>query len=296
MTQYAAFGRALDYIDNPPFEEEVAEPPQNDDWTTVLKPGDVILARSAGGIVSLLIQKTDGFFTHAAIYLGTDENGVGWVAHAYVTGVQLWTLDRLRKNYNGPDEALGWARPDCGEDENLEAAVWAKQFAKVPTDDMLLPYDYRDLGLSFAIAVRAVWRRLHQSSNEVSAAEIESLLEEADKALQGRDRTELEPSTCSAFVWKAYQEGAGQKIVPNLVDGVRVGGGRVKLMLESDIVGAQARASGLRDKWTVAMLMVRALPGAAALLKPEAGGLLSEVVTPGDLWCSPTMIQRGRLF
>lgn len=288
--------RTVDYIDHPPFREEVTRAPADADWSEILEPGDLMLARSVGGVVSSLIQKTDGFFTHTLIYLGTDEKGVGWVAHAYVTGVQLWNLGRLRDNY--AEGALAWARPGYGTERNFAAAEWARGLAKLPTDEMLMPYGYDDLGLSFAMLVRSMWRRARDTADEIGEAELDELFAAADDALTGRDVGDLEPGTCSAFVWRAYHEGAGRSIVPELIDGLRVEDGLLKDPSTSTERSPTltAIADRLSSKWGTLSLMAAAFPGAAALFDPDKGALLSEAVSPGDLWCSPSMVKRGRLI
>lgn len=291
--------RTIDYITDPPFSGEVHPAPPVEAWTEVLRPGDLILARSVGGLVSSLIQKTDGFFTHTTIYLGVDEHGVGHVAHAYVTGVRRWDLGKLRSNYAAG--ALGWVRPGYGEAANLAAAEWAAERAVGgDDDDVMVQYGYDDLGLAFALLVRAMWRRRRKTTEEITDDQIEELFEGADNAFKKRGLDDLEPSTCSAFAWRAYHEGADLRILPELIEGLRVDDGLLKI---GDPAAAAERSAAIRSlgdrlqrKWSTLALMASAFPGAAALFTPNRGALLSEAVSPGDLWCSPSMRARGMLI
>lgn len=287
--------RTLDYINDPPFAEEVSHAPSDADWTSILRPGDLLLARGSGNMVSKLIQRTDGFFTHSAVYLGSDQDGVGWLAHAYSMGIQLWDLDKLRVSYT---DGVGWARPGYGEERNVAAAEWAKSFAR-PADDKMLPYDYGDLGLSFAIMMRAMWRRGRDMIDVVSEAEIDELFNAADEVFASRPPDEFEPSSCSAYVWRAYHEGADRAIVPEFIHGVRVQDGRLKsphaALAAKRSIELSALGERMRQKWHILSAMTLALPGAAALFDSDRGAILSEIVTPGDLWCSPSMVARGRL-
>lgn len=288
--------RTTGYIDNPPFDGDVQSPPSDpNEWTDVLNPGDLLVARSEGGLASTLIMKTDGFFTHTAVYLGADEDGLGWLAHAYLMGVQLWDLNRLREKY---PSGIGWARPGYGPQLNAEAAAWAKKHARSPDVDDLVPYGYENLGLCFAVVTRAMWRRRRDSVEAIDESDIEELFEAADRAFEGRSAEDLETSSCSAYAWRAYHEGADRAIVPELLEGVRVEDGLLKKDADSALARSAEMAAlkRLSGKWNTLSLMLSALPGAAALFDTDKGALLSEIVTPGDLWCSPSMVARGRLL
>ena len=286
--------RTTDYINYPEFMKNVQDAPTDADWTTLLKPGDLVLARSEGNAIAELIQRTDGFFTHTTVYIG-EIDGVGWVAHAHTTGVQCWDLDQLNSFYPA---GLAWARPGYGETVNAAAAQWAKKWAKPADADNLLPYGYENLGVCFAVMVRAMWRRANKDTEEITDADIAEMFDRADEEFKGRDEDEFESSSCSSYAWRSYHRGTGRLLMPELIDGVRNDDGVLKLdgPPEVELVARENQLKKqISKKWTTFTKMLHALPGAATLLMPNKGGLLDEIVTPGDLWCSPSMTERGWL-
>lgn len=258
-----------------------------------LEPGDMIFGRATGNWLSRVITDLDGYWSHSAIYVGGGE-----VAHAYSAGVHTMALTELAGYY--PD-GMGMARPGVPEAQRRAAADWAREIA-TSAGPFHASYSGRDLGMAWAL-LRRVRASAADALPDPDDAVDRGLGADVSALDDGLERIEIFESTCSGFVFRAYDQVGDSvlSIVPapgiELVDGLlrpRDEPDLWTVLTEPAERSVLAPASATMRNWAVkAEMMADALKGwLDSQDQLDEGIPLAQGVTPADLWCSPTVSHR----
>lgn len=294
--------RDIGYIAQGKYARDLPSFPGIDEAVDSLLPGDLILCRNEGSELTRLIEILDGFFSHVCVYVGE-----GKVVHALLDGI---VQSDLRTDFGPEYVSLGWARPAATDAIRTRVGEWAIEQVD---EDQPIPYSAVDLGQTTALLARAhlaVWRDHLPPPDAVG---IQEAINVAEKLLESDD--EPRASTCAGFAWRAWSA-ADSPIVPRLANGTLLSGG----MLRDQTKGAsllewldgddpstvttfedpQSRSASLSDadwaKWKkLAKLGLQSVPGLVQMVRPTKSFPLHNAVAPGDLWCSPTITDRGFL-
>lgn len=230
-------------------------------------------------------------------------------------------------------DAATWAEQNSAKPKPAAGQVASPVIASPVIEGVeIRDYGMRELALAFVVLTRSAmtWRR---QKEPISPDQMTELLDAADAVVAERREGDIDDdlSTCSGFVWRSYLEGAGKRILPSIKEGVIVKNGELRAAVDfaddaaelaalatwADGLDAstdgdvpQARqlyarstkdddSSGATPSWSsqvmgLLKLVPRLFPGLALLAQPWKGVALNDGITPGDLWCSPSL--RGRIF
>jgi len=259
------------------------------DRSAGLELGDIVVGRGAGSWISRLITALDGYWSHASIHVGD-----GLVAEANSHGICTTSIDRFIARY---PEGVARARTRFPTTVRSAAAGWARDLAGGRGGQSAGKYSGRDLGMAFALLLRARARG--------GLEQLPVLTAESD--LEGIFSSDGFKSTCSGLVYRAYRDGGGVELNIVPAPGILVhDDGRLSFPDEDDLFerltaedqGLQTLESLLpgrsdmeawRDK---ARLLAGAAAGWVSLVPKDRTVAVESGVTPGDLWCSPDVTQR----
>lgn len=264
--------------------------------TSVLQTGDIILCRCSTSWLSRAIADLDGYWCHAAIYVG-----YGQIVDAYSGGIGQLSVADILLAY---PEGVAVARPEKDESTRAAAAAWARKLANPdPSRPAADPaYSGRDLGLGFALllqARRTEVDRLPALESRASFGVLDSDDAETPKPFE---------STCSGLVYRAYAEGANSPLTISTAPGISLGPDERLRVRDGDDLwsflndearidpAAQPAGPGL-SKLMPWVYRARMLADAMTAWVGTWGNLddgipIEQGVTPSDLWCSPDVGER----
>ncbi len=264
-----------------------------------LEPGDIVVCRNADHWMSQIITNLDGYWSHSALYVGQGE-----ILHAASGGVAYDRLDTFAARYPA---GVGVARPDRPVEDRRGAAEWARALVATSpdgSDEPVTRYSGRDLGIAFALLLRA----------RASGARRLEPLDAVEEGLESMLRPGGFSSTCSGFVYQAYAEGLQDplEIVP--APGLRVEDGEFyfpdgddlyrSLIEDSPHEGGELgepelEGLGLPTIWAwrnkAALFGGLAVGWATTMVPTNRRVPIEKGVSPADLWCSPEIANRWYL-
>jgi hypothetical protein len=204
-------GRVITFSAHPP-----STPPASDVRWDLLQPADVILSHSIGSEQGDLYDAT---YTHAAIYLGPDENGTALLGEAVVEAdaqglgeVRTVSIENGLSYKRG--QKIGIFRPVAPVSPTERDAVLAFVRGVVNRG---LPYWSADQDFSLLYDAWLLWdAKLDRPRN---SKRFQLVLDKLRSRKFARDRF-----TCAGLIWLAYWSGTHEKVDLAEPNRARIGG------------------------------------------------------------------------
>ncbi|MFV0257554.1 MAG: hypothetical protein ACK5PP_03770 [Acidimicrobiales bacterium] len=244
----------------------------DDDAISWLQTGDILVARRESSWASRVIGALDGYWSHAALYVGNGE-----LVETGINGATITPAAIFRSRYPA---GVGAIRPALPSEDGAGAAAWARRLANGIGRGRFAGYDH---GLAHLMLRRARGRQALAALAAVNDA--------------GLDAT-IAPfrSTCAGLVYQSYRYGSGVALDIRVAPGLELVDGVLRLGPEAeiaDLIAPGAGPDGPLDgagltRWIHPLGALRRAAGPVAGDVGDTGSLstmpVEDGVTPGDLW------------